>query len=416
MWNSKPSLKFVEVVKTSHESRVRLGSLAYLIGYNATFPCNSVDSLLIVVRSGKKGKDTIVPVSVEIPLINFEDHFKDKALELLTLDEVARVEGFAGGYRRIGATIVEVKFAPIEDRNLLNWSTWQFIGFLVAQSCKLQLRADMTTPYSIAYSAKTLNKRAMRRVERILDPRIMLQQSPEGVGAFILRQLTYDKVAKDEQFKSLIIETLSSPDMRITVLTNMAKAYAMCSKHIRKIENDRLYSVHDDLLLRAKDVVAHYTEFPAELEKLKRGEPAQSYYNRMVNRDIKKSKSSWKTPPISLRKMLTSTEETYRVEPLPPMGQDEGPRLINVDLAEMEKKIVVNFNEENNELELDVPDNVSPKQLNEFVKQIKKELKIKSPIVFEKAKPAAADNEFVKEMVADWDNLDDFDKFNEPER
>ena len=336
IWKSDSKIKFVEITKTSSVGRVRLGSLAYLIGDTAAFPHNVVNAMILVVRSGKKGSESLTPVAVEMPLVDFKDHFKDEnELKILTSKSVLKVEGMLNRYRRSPITEVEVNIIPIEDRNILNWDAWQFIAFLVAQSLGLVMCSQPANPHSIVYAAKTLNRRAVRREERSLDPEVLLGQTPESVGQFILRQMTYDKANKDTKFKELSISTLGSTEMRAIVLYNMAKAYAILAKSLQKSRNF-IPAVYAETLERAKHIVKHYIKHPGELENLENGQMVVTY-SMGLSENEEKATLKWQVPPQPHSPRRVYRGGTYNNIPVN-VQSERSP--FKIDVGDIEEKVL----------------------------------------------------------------------------
>lgn len=338
-WYDPPYIRLVEVISSS-SSRVREGSLAYIIPYSGQ-NCE-LESLLIVLRNGKRGKNVLIPTEVVSPFIDFNHNFSDDQRKLLS-NEVLKAEYLIS--RINGSPSITVKQVELPDRDMLKCDIWLFIGFLTALSCRLTMRVKNTSPFVITHKSKTMHRSAVRRDPRWVELNKFKELDPDAIGGFILRQLMYDGRAKDTQFRDMLTNLFRSSIMRQEFLYKVLKWYVKFSKQIRAVDNRILVTSHILAIDRILEILRYYAKNSKELECIKQGKEARTYFMfERAKRDKAKDKEEQQVLKDNFQKRVWSrvANRYEKVNEMPAVEEIE--KIVEEPLKPLEE---LDFREQN---------------------------------------------------------------------
>lgn len=263
-----------EISYITKTSKLRVGSLAFIVPFDKPRSTNAVDCIAITVRSGKKGRNMLVPVDLTIRAVDFEKILQKEDLEIYNL--VRHRENLyepidKPSILRKATAYAELTPVEIESRDLLRWDVWQFIGFIAAKSMSLSIN-HIGGAGSVAWSVTSINRYALRKDIHIVDKSLALSAitgtSIHNLWRILLRQTNFDKRFKSSEFTNAMIEYFSSSANRIAKLNELHKYMSGISQKVsesqQQIEEDIGVSVR-----YVKECVEYYKRRPEAIEELK---------------------------------------------------------------------------------------------------------------------------------------------------
>lgn len=136
-------LSKISVVESAEKSLIRSGATGFVVlqsedamGYRNYW---TVD--LVLTRNGKKGQRRIQYRRAKIRALKIEDELPKALSKLLTPEVLAR-NAIESDTRR-GLDLITLEKEPYLSKNILEWDTWDFLGWLAAAS---QLCSFLSAP------------------------------------------------------------------------------------------------------------------------------------------------------------------------------------------------------------------------------------------------------------------------------